>query len=191
MAWHGLRPLDWIRSGIMFMSFLERFADGIEILTRSAGRMASVCYLLLIIVVLLNVTLRYFFSMGMIEMEEIQWHLYSVGFLLGLAWTQAENSHVRVDILHQRFSARTAALVDLLGHLFLLMPFTVFVFFYSIDFVGNSWALREGSDNPSGLPARYAIKTVMSAGLLFLFLQSVASSVRMISRLRCVYQEQS
>lgn len=174
----------------MVMSFLERFADGIEYLTRSAGRLASICYLLLITVVLLNVTLRYFFSMGMIEMEEIQWHLYSVGFLIGIAWTQSENSHVRVDILHQRFSPKISALVDLLGHLFLLMPFTIFVFYYSLEFVVNSWALREGSDNPSGLPARYLIKTVMSIGLLLLFLQSVASSIRMINILRRSYQEQ-
>ena len=173
----------------MFIRFLERSADGVEILTRSVGRTASLCYLLLVLVVLVNVTLRYFFSLGMIEMEEIQWHLYSIGFLLGLAWTLGEDSHVRVDILHQRFSPKTKALVDLIGHIFLLIPFAGLVFYFSIDFVANSWALKEGSDNPSGLPARYVIKAVMSVGLLLLFLQGIASSIRMIRTLGSAYQE--
>ncbi|MEP3244851.1 MAG: TRAP transporter small permease subunit [Sneathiella sp.] len=167
----------------MITGSLKRSADLIETITISAGRIASTAYLLLILVVIVNVVLRYFFSRGMIELEEVQWHLYSIGFLIGLAWTHAENEHVRVDIFHQYFSYKLKAVIDLIGGVVLLASFSFILFYFSISFVENSWAVREGSDNPSGLPARYVIKTVMSVGLALLSLQSVASILRNICHL--------
>ena len=38
----------------------------------------------------------------MIELEELQWHLYCIGWLVGLSSTYIVDSHVRVDVLSER-----------------------------------------------------------------------------------------
>lgn len=165
-------------------SSLSRSADIIEKFTVSVGRLSSAAYPLLVIVVIVNVIFRYVFSRGMIELEEVQWHLYSLGFLLGYAWTYAENEHVRVDIFYHQFSERTKALIEFFGCLFLLLPFSLSITYFSFDFVANSWRLGEGSDNPSGLPARYIIKGVMTVGLTLLCLQGIATLMRAYLKLK-------
>ena len=51
-----------------------------------------------------NVTLRYAFGEGRIELEEWQWHIYSVGFLLGMSYAFQADAHIRVDVLSERLS---------------------------------------------------------------------------------------
>ena len=45
-------------------------------------RVLSWIWFVLILVVVVNVTMRYVFGEGRIEFEEIQWHLYAAGFLI-------------------------------------------------------------------------------------------------------------
>ena len=65
---------------------------------KSLLRVLSWIWFVLILVIVVNVTMRYVFGEGRIEFEEIQWHLYAVGFLIGLATCMDSNNHVRVDI---------------------------------------------------------------------------------------------
>ncbi len=123
---------------------LKTLVDGLEYITIHVGRLASWVYPLLVFVVCINVTLRYGFSLGLIEMEELQWHLYSIGFLCALAWTYAEDEHVRVDLFHHRFSVQRKAKIEFFGCLLMLLPFSCVVAYYSIDFVLFSWSIKEG-----------------------------------------------
>ncbi len=45
-------------------------------------------------------------AMGSIMMEEIQWHLYAVGFMLGLSFTEMRERNVRIDVLAETLFAR-------------------------------------------------------------------------------------
>ena len=65
------------------------------------GNGMSWIWVCLIFVIVLNVLLRYVFSEGRIELEEIQWHLYSTGFMLGLSYAFQADAHIRVDVLHE------------------------------------------------------------------------------------------
>ncbi len=156
---------------------LDTLARVVEGFNTRVGKAASWIYPLLVAIVVVNVGLRYIFSLGLIEFEEIQWHLYAAAFLLGYAWTYAEDGHVRVDVLSARFSPRTRAWIELLGCLFLLIPFIAIVFDSSTTFFWRSWSLKEGSDVPSGLPARYVIKLILSLALMMLLLQAVAVAI--------------
>ena len=62
------------------------------------GRAVSWLWLVLLLIIVVNVTLRYLFGEGRIELEEIQWHIYSLGFLLGLSYAYQSDSHIRVDV---------------------------------------------------------------------------------------------
>ena len=44
------------------------------------GQGLSYIWILLLGIIVVNVVARYLFDQGRIELEELQWHLYSVGF---------------------------------------------------------------------------------------------------------------
>lgn len=157
---------------------LRRFADLVDGLSIRVGGAASWLYPLLVAVLVVNVTLRYGFGRGYIELEELQWHLYAAAFLLGFAYTYAVDEHVRVDLLHARLSARARAWIELLGCVLLLFPFTVIVSVWAFDFFLASWNLAERSEMPSGLPARWIIKLVLFLAMVLLSLQALGTAAR-------------
>jgi TRAP-type mannitol/chloroaromatic compound transport system permease small subunit len=138
------------------------------------GRVTSWLWLILLTIIVMNVVLRYAFGEGRIEFEEIQWHLYSAGFLLGLSYALQADAHIRVDVLHERLSPQTQAWIELYGILLLLLPFTALVLFFSIPFVWTSFELAEVSQAPGGLPLRWLIKAALPVGFALLLLAALS-----------------
>ena len=91
------------------------FSRLVDPLLDRIGNAASWIWVVLLVVIVCNVVLRYALAEGRIEFEEIQWHLYSVGFMLGLGYALQHDAHVRVDVLHERFRPTTRAWIDLYG----------------------------------------------------------------------------
>ncbi len=157
---------------------LERFSRSTDRLSRAVGRAAAWLYPLLVVVLIVNVGLRYGIGRGFIELEELQWHLFAAAFLLGFAYTYAEDEHVRVDLLHARLSPKARAWVELLGCLILLLPFTIIVGSWAFDFFWTSFELGERSPMPSGLPARWIIKGVLFVSIVLLGLQTLGRAAQ-------------
>ncbi|MDZ7687020.1 MAG: TRAP transporter small permease subunit [Gammaproteobacteria bacterium] len=142
------------------------------------GNAVSWVWLILLVVIVVNVVLRYLFAEGRIEFEEIQWHLYSAGFLMGMASAYTTDSHIRVDVLHERCSDATQAWIELYGILLLLLPFIALVIVSAIPFVEYSWATSEESEAPGGLAYRWAIKGMLLVGFVLLLLAAIARLTR-------------
>jgi TRAP-type mannitol/chloroaromatic compound transport system permease small subunit len=121
------------------------------------------------------------FGQGRIELEEIQWHLYSTGFLLGIGYTFQVDRHVRVDVVHERLSPRTQGWLELYGILLCVLPFTALILIFSAPFVATSYALSEVSVSPGGLPFRWVIKSLLFIGFFLLFLAIVSRFSRVWS----------
>ncbi len=138
------------------------------------GHWTSWLWALLLLVIGANVMLRYVFNEGRIEFEEIQWHIHSVGFLFGLSYALKADAHIRVDVLHERFSPRFKAWVELYGIILLLMPFAVLVLVFSAPFVASSFQFGEVSSSPGGLPYRWAIKAMLPAGFTLLLMAALS-----------------
>lgn len=134
--------------------------------------------LLMVIITAYNSFARYtgrFFAMQMSSnaLLELQWYLFSIIFLLGLAYTLQVGSHVRVDVFYESFSEKKKMKINFWGNLLLLLPFSVTGVVTSIPSVYDSWKLWENSPDPSGLP-RYPIKTMVFFGFLLLMLQCLS-----------------
>jgi TRAP-type mannitol/chloroaromatic compound transport system permease small subunit len=140
-------------------------------------------WLLLVAVVVVNVTMRYLFGEGRVEFEEIQWHLYAIGFLLAIATCMDADDHIRVDVFHDRMSLDWRAWIELYGLLLLFFPFVVAMFLFSLPFVGYSWTISEISDAPGGLPLRWAIKAVLPASTILLAFAGVSRLSRVFAYL--------
>lgn len=142
------------------------------------GRFFAWGALVLIFLIVLQVVLRYGFGKGLIILEELQWHLYGIGILMGLAYTTIYDAHVRVDLFYERVGDRPRCVIELLGTVFLLWPFILVVFYHSIPFFLESYHLGEGSDAPAGLPYRWVIKAFIPAGFVMLFLATLTRFLR-------------
>lgn len=162
---------------------VRQLAALIEQLSVFVGKAGALILPLLVLTIIINVILRYVFDLGLIELEELQWHLNAVVVMCCLAFAFKTDEHVRVDVLYSRLRPRGKDWVNLFGLLFLFLPFTALVSWNAWELASYSWELKEGSPMPSGLPARYIIKGVMAAGMTLLMLQGVALLLNILSRL--------
>ncbi len=147
------------------------------------GRAVSWLSLVLVLVIVVDVAMRYIFSITSAASFELEWHLFAVIFLLGAAWTLQEDKHVRVDVFYQRFSKKTQGWINLIGTLGLLLPFCAVAFYESLSFVGSSFSVLETSPDPGGLPARYLVKGAIPAGFLLLGLQGISEALKSIRKI--------
>jgi TRAP-type mannitol/chloroaromatic compound transport system permease small subunit len=151
-----------------------RFSRAVDDLLLRLGGLASWLWLALLATIVVSVVLRYAFGEGRIELEEAQWHIYAVGFLVALSLGVATDDHVRVDVLHERMPLRWQAWVEIYGTLLLLLPFLALVLIHAVPFVLASWQVGEVSQAPGGLPLRWLIKAMLPAGFALLLLAALA-----------------
>ncbi len=141
-------------------------------------------WVVLLLVIIGNVILRYAFSQGMIELEELQWHLYAVGWLMGLSSTFIVDGHVRVDVLHDKLSYKGKMWFELAGLTVLFLPFVIFVLWYSLDLVALSWSTSERSTSANGLPARWIIKGFLTFSFILLCLAGISRYIKVLASLK-------
>ena len=160
------------------MRTLHRTVELIDRLTDRLGRALAWLCLAMALVTGAIVLLRYGFGIGSIALQESVTYMHAAMFTLGAAYTLKRNGHVRVDIFYRRFSARGRAWVNSLGTVVFLLPFSLFLFAVSWQFVAGSWAVREGSPNPGGIHAVFLLKALLPLLALNLLLQGSAELLR-------------
>ena len=133
---------------------------------------------LLILIILLQVVMRYGFKQGLVPLEELMWHLYAVAFMFGMAYSITNDSHIRVDIVHMSLPRGAQHLLEILGILFLLMPFLVILFDHSTSWVAEAYRVGESSANPTGLPYRWVIKSVVPLTAALMFIAALARLIQ-------------
>ena len=156
--------MDYLRAYVGFANRLnERIGVAVSWLTTVL--VAVVCY---------DVFTRYLLKRSLVAVQELQWHLFAVIFLIGAAYTLKHGKHVRVDVFYNRFSAKTRAWVDFAGSLVFLLPFCLVAIWCSHTFVISAFIIGEGSPDPGGLPARFILKAAIPVGFFLLTLQGLA-----------------
>jgi TRAP-type mannitol/chloroaromatic compound transport system permease small subunit len=163
---------------------MNRIADLIDRLTAAVGRAAAWCVVFVVMVQFAVVLMRYALGLGSIWLTESIIYAHAALFMLAAAWTLRENGHVRVDVFYADAPPRRKALIDLLGALFLLLPFAIALLWLSLPYVGRSWAILERSREASGIPAVFLLKTLIPAFALLMALQGIAQAIRALEVLR-------
>ncbi|MBD3306177.1 TRAP transporter small permease subunit [candidate division KSB3 bacterium] len=155
------------------MKFLRWYIKVIDQINEKIGYVVSWLTTVMVVIVCYDVFTRYVLKKSSVAVQELEWHLFAMIFLLGAAWTLKEDKHVRVDVLYTRLSRKQQAWVNLFGSLVFLLPFALLVVWTSVNFVKNSYMMGESSPNPGGLPARYILKACIPAGFLLLFFEAI------------------
>ena len=159
------------------MTFAERLAEGIDNFIDAVGRITAWSSLALALVMGGNVLLRYVFHTGTVCSQELEWHLMAPICLFGMSYALRHGEHVRVDVLFASFSPSTKSFIEFVSSL-LLMTICLIVIWLSIGYVLQSWSNSEGSANPGGIPARYALKGLIPLGFALMFVQGLGQSIR-------------
>tara|TARA_B100000959_G_scaffold159578_1_gene167205 strand:+ start:612 stop:1247 length:636 start_codon:yes stop_codon:yes gene_type:complete len=147
-----------------------------------------------IFLIIITVILRYGFHRNqlllnwpLVPMEELQWHFYSVPFMFGLAYAVTNDSHIRIDLVRSYMSKKLKHIFEILGILLLLMPCTIILFDFSLDYTIYAFSKNEASQSTMGLPHRWIVKSVIPLTMILIFLASLARLIQEIVLLR--YQD--
>lgn len=108
---------------------------------------------------------------------ELQWYLYGTVFMLAAAYTLQRNEHVRIDVVSSRLSKRTRDWIDLLGHIFFLVPFTFLMVYLAFPWFLRSYRSGEISANASGL-ILWPAKMMVVIGFVLLSAQAISEIVK-------------
>ena len=154
------RAIDWIGRAVAWLTFA------------------------MIAVTCIVVVLRYGFDTSAILLQESVIYMHGMVFMLGLAYTAQHDGHVRVDVLYGRMSPRARGVVNLVGHVVLTMPLCGAIFWTSLNYVAASWSILERSQEVGGIPAVFALKTLIPLSAALLIAQASVLSAREIRALR-------
>lgn len=149
----------------------DKFADFI-------GSITSVAMVLMILNVFYDVIMRYFFRAGSIAMQEMEWHLFSIIILLGVAYTLKEDGHVRVDLVYDRLSEKKKAMINMVGVFAFILPIALLVGISSIHNAHEAYLSMEQSGDPGGLPYRWIVKSLIPLSFLLLIITSIGYFIR-------------
>jgi len=151
----------------------------INLLSEWSGRFIAWLVLFMVLIIVYDVGTRFFLDISSVGLQELQWHFFALIFLLGGAYTFKHDGHVRVDVIYQSrwMDDRRRAWVNLLGGIFILIPFCSLVIYASYSFVHSAFTFHEGSPDPGGLPYRFLLKAAIPLGFFMIMLQGIALSL--------------
>ena len=158
-------------------------SDLIEVVIARIGYVVNWLWAALVLIIVANVTMRYALGVNYIWIEEVQWHIYAVGFLLGIGYAITHDSHVRVDVLAANFRFKVRAWIELLMIVFILAPMVYLIISYAIPFTMASYTRGETSSAVGGLTHRWAIKGVIIVAFSYIGLAALARLLRICALL--------
>ena len=156
------------------MKTLQTLSRIVDSLNEWVGRVVAWVTLGLVLVVFVDVVMRYLFKTSFVFTQELEWHLFAFIFLIGAGYTLRHDGHVRVDIIYQQLGLKAKAWVNVIGVVLLLIPGCLLIIITSWKFVANSWSILEGSPDPGGIPFRFVLKGCIPVGFTLLLLQGIS-----------------
>lgn len=148
--------------------------------TRLIGQ--SVAWLIIVAAVISagNAVIRKLFDMSSNAWLEMQWWLFAAVFLLAAPWTLALNEHIRIDIVNERMPRWARNTIEIVGHVFFLLPTAALVAYTSWGFFLSSWEQNEQSANYGGLP-QWPVKLLIPVAFAILFVQGISELIKRIA----------
>lgn len=162
---------------------LLKLSRGIDTFTRWTGKRLAWLILLAVIISAINAIVRKTFDTSSNAWLELQWVLFSVVFLLCSPWTLLDNEHIRIDIINNMLPKQVRNVIDVIGHLFFLLPLAVVMIITGVPFFQRSYEINEQSGNAGGLP-QWPAKSLIMIGFALLLVQAISELIKRIAIMR-------
>jgi TRAP-type mannitol/chloroaromatic compound transport system permease small subunit len=162
---------------------LLRLSQRIDAFTRWTGKRLAWLILVAIVISAVNAIIRKGFDVSSNSWLELQWVLFGIVFLLCSPWTLLDNEHIRIDIVNNLFSKRWRDIIDVIGHVFFLMPLCIVMIITGGPFFMRSVEVNEQSGNAGGLP-QWPAKSLVIIGFAFLLVQGISELIKRVAVMR-------
>jgi TRAP-type mannitol/chloroaromatic compound transport system permease small subunit len=157
---------------------MEKFIRAVDAISEYSGRWVSWIVYVGIIMLSLEVVLRYVFNSPTVWAHGYTQRLYGSYFVLIGAYTFIHKGHVRVDLLYERVSQKGKAVLDIINCAFLLVWSGVLVP-VSIAFFLKSYNMNEVDEMVLAHPIWW-VKFMIIIGMLLISLQGLAEVMKSI-----------
>ena len=163
---------------------LKKLEKAFDTFGRAIGTLTSIVLVLMIANVFYDVVMRYFFNVGSIGFQELEWHLFSIVIMLGMSYTLQQDAHVRVDVFYDNLNPSKKAFINIFGTLLFILPVALIIGYGSIDYVIESYQSNEASGNPGGLTHRWIVKSLIPLSFLLLVISAIGFLIKQINILK-------
>lgn len=170
---------------------LLKISDWCAAVASGVGRVIAWLAIPLMLIIVVDITMRklvefypwltgtfMYREIGSTKLQEMEWHLHAVLFLLCLGYAYIKNAHVRVEVVREKIGPRTRAAFELFGALAFVVPYCYVVLWYGWDFAERAFMLNEQSSALTGLPYRWIIKAMLPVGFIFLAIAAISVALR-------------
>lgn len=170
------------------MSALLSLSRAIDRINELIGKAVAWLILIAVLVSATNAVVRKLFNSSSNAWLELQWYLFGAAFLLAAAYTLKQNEHIRIDIVYGLFSRRVQHWIDLLGHIFFLMPFVLVMIYFLVPYMMDAYTRGTISTNAGGLTI-WPARALLLGGFVLLALQGVSEIIKKIAVMAGVIED--
>jgi TRAP-type mannitol/chloroaromatic compound transport system permease small subunit len=163
---------------------IQPFLNTVDRISTWAGKAASWLIVLLMLVICAEVFKRYILNAPTAWIYDLSNIVYGTLFMMGGAYTLAQNGHVRGDFLYSSMKPRTQAALDLALYFVFFIPGILALVYAGYEYAGDSWRIAEHSNTTADGPPVYHFKTVIPVAGALMMLQGLAEIVRCIACLQ-------
>ena len=161
----------------MTKSFFINIRKIFNLINKVFGYFCTLLVILMSITVFVVVILRYFFGINFIWLQESYVWMHAFIFMLGAGYTYLKDEHVRIDILYSNYNKKFKKLINLLGNIFLIIPFLFITWKYSLPFVLKSFQMKEVSREAGGLEMIFILKSAILFFVFLMFIQVISKII--------------
>jgi len=160
--------------------YAGKFVDLIDAINTKTATWFSFLVPVGIVVVVLDVGIRYFVpEYTLVWAYDLSWMLFSFYFMFAVAYTLLVKGHVRVDLIHNYWSRRTQALIDIAYYVIFFVPIVVIILIYGVPFAVDSIARKEVWMG-AWLPPVYHMKTLIPVAFSLFLLQIISEIIKCV-----------
>jgi TRAP-type mannitol/chloroaromatic compound transport system permease small subunit len=162
------------------MPFLLSLSRLIDKISTGVGKFTMWLILATTLISAGNALVRKIFNSSSNSLLEIQWYLFAAVFMLGAGYGFLKNSHVRIDFISTKLSARTRNWIDVVGIVAVLMPFCMISASLGWSFFYQAYISGEMSQNAGGL-IRWPAYALIPLGFGLLLMQATSELIKRVA----------
>lgn len=157
---------------------MKRIQKNLDNVIEKIGHFTSYMIVFIVFLVMITLLLRYGLNIGSVALQELIMYLHAIFFMLGISFSIKENYHVKIDILSNKFDTKKINIISILGIIFFMIPFSIFIIYISSGMVIRSWEIMEQSSEAGGLNFVYILKSIIPLTGILIFLQSISEFIK-------------
>lgn len=163
---------------------MEKFMLTVDEISTYVGKAAAWLIVVLMLMVCIDVFRRYALNSPSAWIGELSVMAYGTLFMMGGAYTLAQNGHVRGDFLYDSMKPRTQASLDLILYITFFLPGIAALVYAGYTYAAESWRIGEHTTQIANGPPLYPFKTIIPIAGAFVLLQGFVEILRCIVCLR-------